>query len=440
MALVYGLYYGLQHGRYDTLWVFGVLFVFFYLAFLLWQTYYAILTVAQLELGHARRPRAEVGEVTSPARRCAARSRSCCCRCRSCRCTSRCRRSAARWTPPSPDRAAAATPRPSRPTEAQLDALARRCRRSRGAVPVLAYHGINGRDDHYSVTQRAVRGADGDAAARRLRDDQHRRVRALPQGDHGEPAAAADPDHVRRRAPRLVPRRRQDPGRARVPRDDVRDRRIRGGAQLLLPELGRAAPDGRRAAAGTSRSTPASGTSTCATTPPGTRARRTPTGSTSRGSGLESFDGVQAPGASRTSCGRSARCRSSCPASAPERSPCRSAATARTARTTPASRASCRGFLRRHFQAVFLTEPPRVHDAVDARARRCRASRSTRTPARTRSTAGCATAIPSRRAASGGPAAQPAVEKSRPRVERRSHVRHARLPGMEATGAGPASG
>jgi hyaluronan synthase len=44
MAMVYGLYYGLQHGRYDTLWVFGVLFVFFYLAFMLWQTYYAVLT------------------------------------------------------------------------------------------------------------------------------------------------------------------------------------------------------------------------------------------------------------------------------------------------------------------------------------------------------------------------------------------------------------
>jgi hyaluronan synthase len=44
MALVYGLYYGLKHGRYDTLWIFGVMFVFFYIAFLLWQTYYAILT------------------------------------------------------------------------------------------------------------------------------------------------------------------------------------------------------------------------------------------------------------------------------------------------------------------------------------------------------------------------------------------------------------
>jgi hyaluronan synthase len=44
MALVYGLYYGLKHGRYDTLWIFGVMFVFFYLTFLLWQTYWAILT------------------------------------------------------------------------------------------------------------------------------------------------------------------------------------------------------------------------------------------------------------------------------------------------------------------------------------------------------------------------------------------------------------
>ena len=60
MALVYGLYYGLQHGRYDTLWVFGVLFVFFYLAFLLWQTYYAILTSRNSELGHATGSRAAV--------------------------------------------------------------------------------------------------------------------------------------------------------------------------------------------------------------------------------------------------------------------------------------------------------------------------------------------------------------------------------------------
>lgn len=44
MALIYGLYYAARHGRFDTLWVYGVLFVFFYLFFLLWQTYYAIVT------------------------------------------------------------------------------------------------------------------------------------------------------------------------------------------------------------------------------------------------------------------------------------------------------------------------------------------------------------------------------------------------------------
>jgi hyaluronan synthase len=59
MALVYGLYYGLRHGRYDTLWVFGVLFVFFYLAFLLWQTWYAILTSRNSSWG-TRTPAAEV--------------------------------------------------------------------------------------------------------------------------------------------------------------------------------------------------------------------------------------------------------------------------------------------------------------------------------------------------------------------------------------------
>jgi hyaluronan synthase len=59
MALVYGLYYGLRHGRYDTLWVFGVLFVFFYLAFLLWQTWYAILTSRNSSWG-TRTPAPEV--------------------------------------------------------------------------------------------------------------------------------------------------------------------------------------------------------------------------------------------------------------------------------------------------------------------------------------------------------------------------------------------
>ncbi|MEA2450898.1 MAG: hyaluronan synthase, partial [Thermoleophilaceae bacterium] len=45
MAIAYGLYYAVRHPRYDHLWIFGVGFCFFYLAFLLWQTYYAIFTV-----------------------------------------------------------------------------------------------------------------------------------------------------------------------------------------------------------------------------------------------------------------------------------------------------------------------------------------------------------------------------------------------------------
>jgi hyaluronan synthase len=44
MAIAYGLYYVIRQRRYDGIWIFGVVFVFFYLAFLLWQTYYAILT------------------------------------------------------------------------------------------------------------------------------------------------------------------------------------------------------------------------------------------------------------------------------------------------------------------------------------------------------------------------------------------------------------
>jgi hyaluronan synthase len=44
MAVAYGLYYAARHSRYDTLWIYGVVFCFFYLAFLLWQTYWAIFT------------------------------------------------------------------------------------------------------------------------------------------------------------------------------------------------------------------------------------------------------------------------------------------------------------------------------------------------------------------------------------------------------------
>lgn len=44
MALVYGLYYASRQGLGDGLWVYGLMFVFFYLAFLVWQTYWAVLT------------------------------------------------------------------------------------------------------------------------------------------------------------------------------------------------------------------------------------------------------------------------------------------------------------------------------------------------------------------------------------------------------------
>lgn len=51
MALAYGLYYAMRHKRYDSLWLWGVVFCFFYLAFLLWQTYYAILTTRSSSWG-----------------------------------------------------------------------------------------------------------------------------------------------------------------------------------------------------------------------------------------------------------------------------------------------------------------------------------------------------------------------------------------------------
>ncbi len=44
MALTYGLYYVVCRPRYDWRWIYGVVFCFFYLAFLLWQTYWAIVT------------------------------------------------------------------------------------------------------------------------------------------------------------------------------------------------------------------------------------------------------------------------------------------------------------------------------------------------------------------------------------------------------------
>jgi hyaluronan synthase len=51
MALVYGLYYATRRGSDGLLWIFGVVFCFFYLAFLLWQTYWAILTARSSSWG-----------------------------------------------------------------------------------------------------------------------------------------------------------------------------------------------------------------------------------------------------------------------------------------------------------------------------------------------------------------------------------------------------
>ena len=51
MAVAYGLYYLLRQRRYDGLWIFGAVFCFFYVAFMLWQTYYAVLTARSSDWG-----------------------------------------------------------------------------------------------------------------------------------------------------------------------------------------------------------------------------------------------------------------------------------------------------------------------------------------------------------------------------------------------------
>ena len=51
VALIYGLYYQARQRDLEGVWLFGVLFVFFYLAFMVWQNYYAIITVRNPEWG-----------------------------------------------------------------------------------------------------------------------------------------------------------------------------------------------------------------------------------------------------------------------------------------------------------------------------------------------------------------------------------------------------
>ncbi len=64
MALAYGLYYVVRQPRYDSRWIFGVVFCFFYLAFLLWQTYWAILTARSSDWG--TRPATATGAAPAP--------------------------------------------------------------------------------------------------------------------------------------------------------------------------------------------------------------------------------------------------------------------------------------------------------------------------------------------------------------------------------------
>jgi hyaluronan synthase len=51
MALTYGLYYAACQSQYGSRWWYGVVFVGFYLAFLLWQTYWAIATLRTAKWG-----------------------------------------------------------------------------------------------------------------------------------------------------------------------------------------------------------------------------------------------------------------------------------------------------------------------------------------------------------------------------------------------------
>jgi hyaluronan synthase len=64
MAVAYGLYYVIRKPRYDGLWIYGVVFCFFYLFFLLWQTYWAIATSRSASWG-TRPATAGLEEATS---------------------------------------------------------------------------------------------------------------------------------------------------------------------------------------------------------------------------------------------------------------------------------------------------------------------------------------------------------------------------------------
>ena len=121
-----------------------------------------------------------------------------------------------------------------------------------GAVPVLAYHGINANNDHYSVSreefarQMAMLEHSG---YRTITIAQYLRFRA---GDDRGLPAAADPHHLRRRAPGQLPRRRQGARPARDARRHVRDHRAREGRATRSTCPGRSCTGCRTPGAGTS--------------------------------------------------------------------------------------------------------------------------------------------------------------------------------------------
>ena len=67
MSVCYGLYYAARMPRYDSLWVYGIIFCFFYLAFLLWQTYWAIITSRSASWGTRPSTAGTEAEVPMPA-------------------------------------------------------------------------------------------------------------------------------------------------------------------------------------------------------------------------------------------------------------------------------------------------------------------------------------------------------------------------------------
>ena len=164
MAVAYGLYYVVRRPTYSSTWIYGIVFCFFYLVFLLWQTYYAILTARTSSWGTrpaTAGPGAGAGGARGARALVIARLRSFLGRAGALALLplsvvpmllvgpslvhshsrfQRAHDSAPHAAPP-----VLFTPRRSRGTRAVAP--------FRGAVPVLVYHGINDDNDHYSVSR-----------------------------------------------------------------------------------------------------------------------------------------------------------------------------------------------------------------------------------------------------------------------------------------------